>query len=136
MRSGYTHGSHIEGSDIMQPVELQGHLQQTIQTHNALSIGAGGNKTNDSWLDATGFNDLALTVLSDSGTAQFAATILWSNDGSSVQGAEVILGSASGVWANSRAGQVSTKARYFKVVLLNGDASNPHTLSAWATLKA
>ena len=128
--------SKITGSDIQQPVEIQGHITQSIQTHNAVSIAANGNNTNSTWQDANGFVDLALSVISDSGTAQFAATVLWSHDGTNVHGAEVVISGGAAIWANSRAGQAPIKARYFKVVLLNSDSAVAHTMSAYAYLKA
>ncbi|PFK99773.1 hypothetical protein COJ01_17020 [Priestia megaterium] len=123
-------------SNIQLPTEKQSTFTNTIQTHPGITVATNGNSTNSDWIDADGFSELAVTVLSDNNTAQFAATILWSNDKTNIHGAETVLGSAVAVWANARSGQVTTKARYFKLVLINSDSSNPHVMSAWAYLKA
>lgn len=126
----------LTASDIMQPVEIQSRIATTIQTHNGVTVSPNGNSSNPAFVDANGFNDIAITVLNDSNTAQFAVTILWSNDGVNVHGAETVLNSAVAVWSNSRSAQVASKARYFKIILLNSDTANPHIMSAWAYLKA
>ena len=126
----------LKESNIQLPTEKQSTFTNTIQTHPGITVATNGNSTNSDWLDADGFSELAVTVLSDSNTAQFAATILWSNDKTNIHGAETVLGSAVAVWANARSGQVTTKARYFKLVLINSDSANPHVMSAWAYLKA
>ena len=127
---------NVENSDIMQPVEIQSRIQTTVQTHNGVTVSPSGNSSNSTFIDTNGFTDIGITVLNDSNTAQFAVTVLWSNDGANVHGAEAVLNSAVAVWSNSRSVSVPTKARYFKIVLINSDASAPHIMSAWAYLKA
>lgn len=118
-------------SDIMLPIEIQGRLQTTTQTHNAVSVAGSGNSINTSWIDCFGFDKVAMTLLSDASTTN-SANLLWSNDGATQHGFEQIITSSTG---NTRSGISETKARYLKVQILNGDAS-AHTMSAWIFLKA
>jgi hypothetical protein len=123
-------------SEAIIPTDIQSHLQSTIQTHNAVSVVLSGTSTESNFHDSDGFDQLKLTVLNDNATAQFYAIVLWSNDGTTVHGAEYVLTQAGSVWSNSRTGEVSTKARYFKIVIGNADSAAAHTMSAWAYLKA
>jgi hypothetical protein len=128
----YSALQHLTGSDMILPVDIQSKLAQTIQTHNAVSVGAtNGSSAQTSFMDCDGFDKLAITVNADA-TIQFSATITWSNDGTSIHGVETILAQAAG---QSRAGILDIKARYAKVTLFNFDAA-AHTVSAWAYLKA
>jgi hypothetical protein len=128
----YSENTHITGSDIMQPVEIQGRYAQTIQTHNAVSIGASASSTQSTWIDCNGYDQIAVT-LSNDGTTASTLNVTWSNDGVTAHGAEAILPNATG--SAQRTGIVPVKARYAKLVLINGDAA-AHTMSAWAYLKA
>jgi hypothetical protein len=120
----------IAGSNIMLPVDIQGHLSQTIQTHNAVSVASSGNATQTSWMDCNGYTDISLTLQNDA-TALCLASISWSNDGVNTHGQD------SGVIPlsskNFGAGSTKVKARYAKVIIGNND-SIAHTMSAWAYL--
>lgn len=112
------------------PVVLTGRKQQTIQTHNAVSIPASGQSTPATWSDANGFDTVGITLKNDASTSN-GADIYWSNDGTNIHGVESPLTAAVGLF---RVTSVTVKARYFKLVLNNNDAA-PHTMSAWAYLK-
>lgn len=130
-KSGITHGAIIESSDIMQPVEIQGHIQTTVQTHSGVTVAPTGSGQS-AWIDSLGFDKVAVTFLNDAGTAS-SLSIQWSNDGATVQGYESLIPSST---VKEKSGIVETKARYFKVLLWNNDSAAPHVMSAWAYLKA
>lgn len=118
-------------STIMQPVDLQGRYQQTIQTHNAVSVTATTGTSASSWIDTNGFNEIALNILNDANTAS-KADIHWSSDGVTIHGQDKDVLSSS---VSSKSTIIPTKLRYMKVILFNTDASS-HIMSAWAYLKA
>jgi hypothetical protein len=121
----------LKESQIIQPVDVQARYGQTIQTHNAVSVGANG--TSDSvWIDCGGFDKLAITLLNDA-NAESLMFASWSNDGINTHGYETV-GAKSVIKQNQ--GEVPVKARYVKVRIQNYDATVSHTMSAWAYLKA
>lgn len=106
--------------------------QKTIKTHNAVSVPLNGVSVG-TWIDASGFDKLAFTMLSDTNAANNQLNIGWSNDGTNVHGDELALTNAGGQYRN---GITDVKARYFRFVVRNNDAAAAHTMSAWAYLKA
>ena len=123
----------IESSNIMQPVDIQSHYQQTVQTHTGAMIAPGVWSTPSTWVDCAGFDNVALNMSNDATTAT-RVHMLWSNDGVTGIGTDYdVLPNASGY--QTRSAIVGTKARYCKPSILNGDAA-PHTMSAWVYLKA
>jgi hypothetical protein len=118
-------------SNIMQPVDIQSHVQTTIQTHNAVSVGASGSSIDTQWRDANGYDQLSLTYTSDASHSN-NMTVYWSNDGTNIHGSETPISTGS---RNNAATTIPTRARYFKTSLFNGDTV-AHTMSAWAMLKA
>ena len=122
--------SNITTNDII-PMEIQSRLASTIQTHNAVSVGASGNSTSASFIDCDGFDKVALTLLNDAATNS-QVDIYWSHDGSSNHGQETIIANGGGVRRN---GITDIKARYAKMLVYNNDSALAHTMSAWAMLK-
>lgn len=124
-------GAGVSANSIL-PMDVQSRLQTTIQTHNAVSVGALGSSLQTSWIDCDGFNDIAVTFLNDASTNSYAH-IQWSNDGISSNGRDYnVIPSDSNQY---KAGCVPIKARYAKVQMYNGDSALAHTMSAWAYLK-
>jgi hypothetical protein len=118
---------------IMQPVDIQNRLAVTIQTHNAVSVGATSwSLQSGNWIDTNGFTEIGVTLV-NSGTTNISLQILWSNDGSTQHGLDNVKSNVGG--DTTYAGGVSTRARYAKVNLYNYDAASK-TMSAWAYLKA
>jgi hypothetical protein len=124
-------GVNVKQSDAIVPVDIQNRLASTIQTHSGVVVAATTGVADSVWFDSDGFTDIAFTMMNDAATAS-ALHIYWSNDNSTTHGLEtnVLTGTQQ-----QKAGQVSIKARYFKVRLANTDAA-PHTMSAWVLLKA
>lgn len=123
--------AQLTGSNVIQPTDIQSHLQTTIQTHNAVSVALSGNSVG-SWIDADGFDKIGCTMAGDNSFSN-SCSIHWSNDGSTLHGAESIIATGTG---QQRAGITDTKSRYFRLVLGNNDSAAAHTMSAWAFLKA
>lgn len=121
----------LTGSIVIQPIDIQSRLASTIQTHNAVSVGATSGNSQGSWFDCDGFTDIAINLMNDAGTAN-QVNIDWSTDGTNQHGSETPLGSSP---LRYRSAVTSIKARYARVTLFNTDAS-AHTMSAWAYLKA
>lgn len=121
----------LDGANGVIPTNLMYHEQQTIQTHNAVSVATGAWSDQTSWMDCDGFTEIALTLKNDASTS-CRGQIMWSNDGTNQHGVEEPILSAAGMF---RAGGTSIKARYAKVTIQNGDTA-AHTMSAWAFLKA
>lgn len=122
---------NVNASAVIQPVDVQARYAQTIQTHSATVITPSTTSVQSSWMDCNGFDKVAITLLNDAATSS-DSSISWSHDGSTVQGKETVLASAS---QKERCGVVDIKARYAKVSVTNFDAA-PHTISAWVYLKA
>lgn len=107
------------------------HESQTIQTHNAVVVTPTGS-TSTSYIDCLGYSSIAFSYATDSGSVPSGMYITWSHDGTSGFASET-------PFANSNrpngATEYTTKARYVRVTLTNGDTVN-HTMSAWVFLKA
>jgi hypothetical protein len=124
-------GTSIEESQVILPMDLQSHLQQTIQTHNAVSV-AANNFSQSTWIDCDGFDKVAITMINDASTVN-AVDVQWSNDATNIHGVESIIGNASSQY---RYGITDTKARYARVKVYNLATDIAHTQSCWAYLKA
>jgi hypothetical protein len=130
IKTGLQHDATIAESEVMLPIDIQSHYQQTIQTHAGVmiapSVGSGSV-----FIDTNGFNEIAFTVANDATTAT-SIDVTWSHDGTSTQGVEygVIPGTP-----RYKAINIPTKARYAKLTITNTDTA-AHTISAWAYLKA
>jgi hypothetical protein len=131
-KTGLTHGAIMEGSEIQQPVEIQGRLAQTIQTHNALSIGANA-WSSSAYLDGAGFSTICVTASMASGTGM-SVVIDFSHDGVNYFSGVTIYDSTGATFAPST--EIPLSARYFRVGIKNKDATNAKTTSAYAYLKA
>jgi hypothetical protein len=119
------------GSSIIKPVDIQSRLAQTVQTHNAVNVGANTWSEQTIWIDCDGFDKIGFTILNDAATNN-NAQVIWSNDGATKHGEDVTIG----VMANQRRSLITDiKARYAKLSVQNGDTIS-HTMSAWAYLKA
>jgi hypothetical protein len=120
----------VAESTILQPVDIQARYSQTIQTHNAVSVGANGWGAS-SWIDCNGFDKLALTLLNDASTAS-KAVIHWSHDGITHHGETSILSSEA---TAKRTSITDVQARYARININNADTVS-HIMSAWVYLKA
>jgi DUF4097 and DUF4098 domain-containing protein YvlB len=131
-KSGLERDVTIIGADIIQPVDIQSHYQQTIQTQNAVSVALNGSSTS-SWVDTDGFDRLSIAMQIDSGVSN-SVDIYWSTDAVNIHSADY------GVLATStlakRTTIIETRLRYVQIVLKNQDSALAHTMSAWAYLKA
>lgn len=127
---GYAQRVQIVDSEVQQPVEIQGHRTETIQTHNAVNI-ATTVWSGSAWFDTDGYSEVSLTMLNDASTNSQAA-LEWSNDGATKHGSETLLATNT---LKERCATTSTKARYVKVAINNPDAAS-HIFSAWIYLKA
>lgn len=124
-------GVDIQSSQVIQPVDVQARYAQTIQTHNAVSVAASGS-SNGAWIDSNGFDYIGVTFNNDAGTSSYLK-FEWSNDGTNVHGEE------TGILNNTnmrKSYDIRTRARYFRLVLVNGDTAAAHIMSAWVYLKA
>lgn len=127
-----TANTQLSAASIVLPVQLDSHVSQTIQTHNAVSVALSGTSDGATFLDCNGFDRVCGTMLNGtSGT--FSVILLWSNDGVTNHGFETVQNGVTGTLAQWDTG---TKARYVKIRLLNSDGAAAHTMSAWAYLKA
>jgi hypothetical protein len=119
----------LEGSGVMIPTDVQSRLQQTVQAHNATSIGATSYLSSE-WIDTQGFSEVGITLLNDATTSSNCEA-LWSHNASTRHGTETALSTGTG---RDRVTSISTKARYLKLNIYNGDAV-AHTFSSWVYLK-
>jgi hypothetical protein len=130
-KTGLTHGAIMESSDIQLPVEIQGSMSQTIQTHNALSIPAN-SWSSSSYIEATGFSKICVTANMASGTGM-SVVVDFSHDGVNYFSGVTIYDSTGATFAPST--EIPISAKYFRVGIKNKDASNAKTTSAYAFLK-
>jgi hypothetical protein len=122
----------IEESTIQVPIDQQTTYSQTIQTHNAVSVGAS-SWSDGVWVDCNGFDKIGITVKNDAGTSN-SLHVLWSNDGINRQGVDTSVFASDP--SSERVGETTVKARYIKLRVINDDANSAHTMSTWAYLKA
>lgn len=122
----------LNASNVIQPIDIQSHLQTTIQTHNAVSVATVTASNGTSWLDTDGFDKIAVTLLNDASTSS-SLSIQWSSDGTTIQGYDLsIIPTGTG---QQRSAITDTKMRYARIQIYNGDTA-AHTMSAWAYLKS
>lgn len=121
---------YLTESTIMQPVDIQGHYQTTIQTHNAVNVVMNGNSIG-SWIDCNGFDKIAICLKNDASTSSNIG-IHWSYDGVAQIGNETTPNSSSSYQQTA----FEIKARYARVYVNNLDATLDHVMSVWAYLKA
>jgi hypothetical protein len=119
----------LDSSNAIIPIDIQSRLASTIQTHNAVSVGASAESLG-TWIPCDGFDKVSVTMKNDAGTASFI-TLQWSSDGSSVCGEDVQIINNSNPF---KAIETGTKASYLRVRLYNSDTI-AHTMSAWIYLK-
>ena len=119
----------MTSSEIMQPVDIQSHYQQTIQTHSGAMI-PPATWSQGNWIDTNGFDKIAYTMVNDANVSS-KFNLQWSNDGTSNHHDQSI-----DTTANLRkGGEVPTLARYVRVVVRNDDTA-PHTFNTFIYLKA
>jgi hypothetical protein len=128
-------------SEAIIPTDIQNHLTQSIQTHNAVSVPLSGNSAQgngSSFAPCDGFKDISITVSNDNNTSTISIAIQWSFDGTNVQGGtSLVSNQPCNAWGNTKTFTINDiQAPYFRVALVNGDATAAHTMSAWAYLKA
>lgn len=117
-------------SDIIQPVEVQSKYAITVQTHNAVSVGAS-SWSYSSWIDTDGFDKVGVKMKNDASTPT-ALNVQWSDDAVSVMYDEGIVLSGT---SNTKGAIADIKGRYARVGILNNDTA-AHTVSSSLYLKA
>lgn len=124
-------------SEAIIPVDIQNHLTQTIQTHNAVSVPLSGWSFDSAYRSSDGFQQICVNVKNDA-TTNNGVVILWSTDGTNLHGQDIVLatGNGGGYDSTARSGSVDVKAPYYKVGIGNYDSALAHTMSAWAYLRA
>lgn len=127
----YARNIKVVGSDVMQPVELQGSLSQTVQTHNAVSIPANG-WSSSGWMDATGFSKVSATASMVSGTGM-TVVVDFSHDGINYFSGVTVYDSTGTTFAPST--DMPIAAKFVRVGVKNKDATNAKTTSAYAFFK-
>jgi hypothetical protein len=125
----------LKDSNIMQQTDLQRRYQKPINTHAGVTIPPASDSLS-TWIDTNGYNEIAVNLKNDNGTAQSGIVLLWSTDGSNatITGAES-LGTGGAAWSNSRSVLTQTKARWVQVLARNVDAAAPHTITTNTYLK-
>jgi hypothetical protein len=118
-----------QGSNIMQPTDIQSVYAKPIQTHNNVTVSASTEDVSAQWEEAIGFSKISLTVSSDAPHAM-KVSIHWSHDKLTWHGEDIDVIDTT----NQRdAGTTQVKADFFKVAVLNGDASS-HDITTFAYL--
>lgn len=121
-------GSNIPEAQAI-PYQIVKRKQTTIQTHNAVSVGASSSSIG-SWIDCGGFDKLGATLFNDAATSS-GLVLQWSNDGVTFHGYESLISTST---LKEKIAETSVKARYVRLQVWNDDTV-PHTMSAWAYLK-
>jgi hypothetical protein len=124
-------GVNVKQADAIVPVDIQNRLASTIQTHSGVVVAATTGTSASAFIDTDGFDKIAISLYNDAQTNS-GAYLEWSNDNATAHGAETIIATAT---ARNKISITDTKARYVRLVIQNTDAA-PHTMNAWAYLKA
>lgn len=103
----------------------------TIQTHNAVSIGASNNSPG-AWFDCGNATEIGVTLKNDAATSS-SVDLEWSHDGSTAAGKDFNAIPAGTPTLRASSGRIPTKAKWCRVIAINGDAA-AHTMSTWAYL--
>lgn len=120
-----------DGTEYMKPVDVQFRQSLTIQTQTGVIIApTTGTNLSPNWIEATGFDQLAVTAMT-SASANTQVQVVWSHDGSSTHSQELLAPAGASQY---KAYSVPVKAKYFKILFENKDAS-PVTAYAWAYLR-
>jgi hypothetical protein len=114
----------------IQPVEIQSRYASTIQTHNAVSVGAS-SWSYSSWYDCDGFDKVGVKMKNDASTPT-ALNIQWSDDNSTTMYDEALVGSGT---PNTKGAISDIKGRYARIGILNNDTV-AHTVSSSMYLKS
>lgn len=131
----------VTGSNLIQPVDVQGRLTQLIQTQAGVTILPNAFNYGswiDSHVDGSPLTYLGVTASMTSGTGM-AVVVDYSHDnGSTVMGSHTLYDSTLSLFATGSKDypEIQLPARYFRIAVKNKDASNPKTTSANAYLKA
>lgn len=121
----------LENSDIMIPVDVQGHHQELIQAHGGVAIAPTATGDSSSWIPCSGFDKIALTV-KNSGAFASDVYIAFSNDGVNIEGISTNLDSTSDQY---KAVEYPVCAQFFKVRFINKHTA-PAIVTSSALLKA
>jgi hypothetical protein len=132
-KTGLTHGAIMEGSEIQLPVEIQGHVSQVVQAHNAVSV-PSNNWNNSAFIDCAGFDSITVNVVVDNISANAFIEVGWSNDGVNVHGKTLLSSGMSGALQGTFVAPVGL--RYARVQIKNQDATNARTVSSLLNMKA
>jgi hypothetical protein len=124
----------VEGGltqDTQMPVNISYRESTAVNTHNAVSVALSSFSDSTAWVDCSGYSDVGITFL-NSAASNGSANILWSNDANTIHGADfnIIVNDTN----TYKAASTKVKARYAKVRIINGDASNARTMSSWLYL--
>lgn len=116
----------------MIPTQFQETLktQDTIQQITA-SLFTANTWQQGSWIDVTGYENLVATSLNDAAVSM-SVGIDFSHDKATV----ISTGNTTVTTTTFGEYSVPVKARYARVTVKNGDATNPHTISAWLYRKS
>ncbi|MDR7207591.1 hypothetical protein [Priestia megaterium] len=129
----YARNIKIVGSDVMQPVEIQGRISQVVQAQNAVSV-AANTWNNSSFIDCAGFDTITVNVVVDNISANAFVECGWSTDGVNIHGKSLL---SSGMGAALQGTYVvPTGLRYARIQIKNQDATNARTVSALVNMKA
>lgn len=110
-------------------VAIPNRASVTMATHSAVVVPANGIAESN-WLRCEGYENMAITLTNDASTFS-DIEVWWSHDGSTVHSKNPNLLISTD---QDKSTQVSTKAVWGKVVLINED-DKEHVMSAWAYLK-
>jgi hypothetical protein len=118
-------GMSIEESQAIIPTDVQSHLTQVVQTHNAVSVTSGNNSVPSSWTSCDGFRQISVGVTT---TGKTSLKIYWSYDGSTLHSQEMLIN-------NAEPKTTDVAAPYFKLVPQNDDTVT-ETITVYAYLMA
>lgn len=128
----------LSNSKIVQPVDIQARLTQSIQTHTGVTIpNNNGVSTGIGWVDShvdgSPLTHLGITASMTSGTGM-RIEVQFSNDGVNYFSFISVYDGTTKDFATDKDIQLS--ARWFRISITNKDASAPKVTNAHAYLKA
>lgn len=123
----------MSSSRIIQPVDIQARLTQIIQTHTNQALLATTGTSTSAWVNVEGFDKIHCHLANDAATNS-RMDVQWSEDGVNMRSEEKLV-LPVGTDRYRVTPTIEVKFSYFRVVLYNTDGA-PHTMNAWANLKA
>jgi hypothetical protein len=122
----------LNGSNVINPVDIQARYSQTIQTHSVVNI-PDYDRSYSQWIDVSGFNEIEITAIGEG--EPFDCYIEFSHDANRIVFTDAFSYHTEGGQIDSEGGfSQKVRTRYIRIIIMNG-APGVLVSSSWLYLK-